>query len=117
MNRHGSAPRPGTGRVWTPLLLATFLIVPAPATAQEAEQERAPDIELRVDGLACPFCAQGLEKKLMSLEGTERVTVLLDDSLVRVWTLPGSYVEDDPIEKAVKDAGFLLREIRRRPPS
>lgn len=30
--------------------------------------------QLQVDGLACPFCAYGIEKKLSRLEGIEQVT-------------------------------------------
>ncbi len=34
-----------------------------------------PAYKLRVDGLACPFCAYGIEKQLSKLEGVERIDV------------------------------------------
>ena len=33
---------------------------------------------LRVDGLACPFCAYGVEKKLSSVKGVEKLTLDID---------------------------------------
>ncbi|MGN2393298.1 heavy-metal-associated domain-containing protein, partial [Pelomicrobium sp. G1] len=34
-----------------------------------------PSYWLQVDGLACPFCAYGIEKKLRALDGVDKVKV------------------------------------------
>ncbi|HKJ69710.1 MAG TPA: hypothetical protein VKA68_17270, partial [bacterium] len=38
-----------------------------------------PDITIQVKGLACPFCAYGLEKKLGKLNGVKQVYIGLDE--------------------------------------
>ncbi|MDQ3269572.1 MAG: heavy-metal-associated domain-containing protein [Pseudomonadota bacterium] len=35
---------------------------------------------LRVDGLACPFCAYGIEKQLSKLDGVARVETDIGDA-------------------------------------
>lgn len=40
--------------------------------------------EMRVDGLACPFCAYGIEKKLKAIDGVSDIKVDLDKGLVSV---------------------------------
>lgn len=92
-----------------------------PLSAQEGAQraaaaevgQPAPDIVLGVDGLACPFCAYGLEKKLKKLDGVEKVEVLLDDGEVHIFVKEGRHVTDAQLRAAVKDAGFSVREIKR----
>lgn len=40
--------------------------------------------EMRVDGLACPFCAYGIEKKLKAMKGSSKIDVDLDKGIVHV---------------------------------
>ncbi len=44
----------------------------------------APTYRLRVDGLACPFCAYGIEKKLKALDGVVRLETNIKDGTVLV---------------------------------
>ena len=80
---------------------------------------RVQSVSLQVDGLACPFCAYGLEKKLKKVEGVEKLTIDLESGRVRL-TLKGDVKlggEEGPglvslARKAVKDGGFTVREVR-----
>lgn len=85
-----------------PLLLA-FIASPA-----WTEIER---VEMRVDGLACPFCAYGLEKKLKDVPGVSEVEIRVDEGLVRLKAKEGESIDVDRLKPAVKDAGFTPREI------
>ena len=61
------------------LLLAVslgILLHAAPANAALVSAE------LRVHGLSCPFCAFGIEKKLLDVDGGEDVGVFLDDGRI-----------------------------------
>ncbi len=78
-----------------------------PETAAEVE-----GIELRVDGLTCPFCSLGLEKKLKRVDGVEGVQVHMKRGITEVASNPEKAPSLTAIRKAVKDAGFALREIR-----
>ncbi len=68
-------------------------------------------VEIRVDGLACPFCAYGLEKKLKKIEGVEKVQINVQDGIATLRSRKGKSVEVENLESVVKDAGFTPREI------
>ena len=55
------------------------------------------EYRMRVDGLACPYCAYGIEKKLKAIDGVQKIDVNLDDGLVIV------------------DAGFTFRSMTEKP--
>jgi len=64
---------------------------------------------LKVDGLACPFCAYGIEKQLTSVEGVQDVVVDLSAGAVQVTMKDGSTLNEATAKQAVKDAGFTLK--------
>jgi len=70
--------------------------------------------QLRVDGLACPFCAYGIEKKLGALAGVERVDTNIKDGVVIVTMHDGTTLDETTAKKAVKEAGVSLRKLGRR---
>lgn len=70
-----------------------------------------PSYKLRVDGLACPFCAYGIEKKLGALEGVVRVETNIKDGVVIVTMKDGVTLDEATAKKAVKEAGFSLRKL------
>ena len=74
----------------------------------------APQVyELTVDGLACPFCAYGIEKQLSALAGVESIEVHIDEGLVAVTMAEGATLDRADIEQAVMDAGFTLRKVEQ----
>jgi len=64
---------------------------------------------LEVDGLACPFCAYGIEKKLSAIDGVEKIDVDIKSGQVVVTLADGASLSEDRARRAVKDAGFTLR--------
>lgn len=68
---------------------------------------------LRVDGLACPFCAYGVEKKLTGVEGVEKLDFDIDGGLVTVTMARGAALDEAVARKAVSEAGFTLRGFER----
>ncbi len=69
--------------------------------------------EMRVDGLACPFCAYGIEKKLKAIEGTDKITVDLDKGLVTVNVAEGVELTDEQMKKLFNDSGFTYRSMKK----
>ncbi len=65
----------------------------------------------RVDGLACPFCAYGLEKKLKKLEGLKDIKILINEGKVTLSFKEGASINREDIEKAVEEGGFTPRSI------
>ncbi len=68
---------------------------------------------LYVDGLACPYCAYGVEKQVGSLEGVESVDIRINDGVVAVTMAPGARLTEEQARQAVADAGFSLRKFER----
>ena len=67
--------------------------------------------KLYVDGLACPFCAYGVEKQVSGLKNVESLDILIDEGIVTVTMAPGTRLDEAKAKKAVSDAGFTLRKF------
>ena len=91
--------------VLTISLVLAMLIIPLTALAETAY------VFVRVDGLSCPFCAYGLEKKIMKMEGVESMEIDLEGSKIEIRFIDEDYVRIEEIRKAVKDAGFTPKSI------
>ena len=80
-----------------------------PMQAQDTVQN--PDAEVYVDGLACPFCAYGLEKKLKTLDAIRAMEVQIEEGRVLLAFKEGKTLTEDEIQQAVEKAGFTARKI------
>jgi len=80
------------------------------AVAQQQEIKN-PDIRVGVDGLACPFCAYGIEKKLKKIDAIDKLYVNLEDGTVDLALKSEMTLSEGKIKKAVKEAGFEVRSI------
>lgn len=67
--------------------------------------------EMRVDGLACPYCAYGIEKKLNAIDGVQDIDVDLNAGIVKVDVSDGVELTEPAMKKLFNDAGFTLRSI------
>ena len=85
-------------------LLATTLFV-APAWAQVESATVA------VDGMACPFCAYGVEKRLKKVRGVKSVRVNLRDNEATLLAKDGESIVVGEIPQAIKKAGFTSGAI------
>jgi mercuric ion binding protein len=70
---------------------------------------------MRVDGLACPYCAYGIEKKLKEIEGVEKIDVDLDKGLVTVNVRENVELTEPQMTQLFKDAGFTYRSMTKQP--
>jgi len=68
---------------------------------------------LGVDGLGCPFCAYGVEKKLSTINGVENVETDIESGQITVTLTEGKALSEEAAREAVKDAGFSLRSFTR----
>jgi mercuric ion binding protein len=68
---------------------------------------------LQVDGLACPFCAYGIEKKLTALEGVDKVETHIREGAVIVTMADGAALDEATAKRAVEAAGFTLNGFER----
>ncbi len=102
---------------------AMFAVATPAAVAQESRSETGPaakaeelaeaNVLLRVDGMSCPFCAYGLEKRLREIPAIDELVIRVSDGLVQIRLVSGAELTDEELNEAVKRAGFSLREIQR----
>ncbi len=96
----------GRIRVWiTGAAAALFLVLLFAGTA------RASQFTLRVDGLACPFCAYGVEKKLLTVPGVAGIDVLINEGKIILKFSEGADLDVAALNAAVDKAGFTLRGL------
>ncbi len=68
---------------------------------------------IRVDGLACPFCAYGIEKKFKKMDGISNIKIDLDKGLVSVDAKESVELKDDQMKKLFNDSGFTFRSMKK----
>ncbi len=71
--------------------------------------------DLRVDGLACPFCAYGIEKEFTRTEGVESVDIDIKNGLVIVKTREGKSFGEDQLKSIINDTGFTMKSMSEKP--
>ena len=98
-------------RFWHGLFVALLagLLLTAPAHAQQAN----PVYTLQADGLACPFCAYGIEKQLSAIEGVVAVETEIKTGTVTITMQDGITLDEEVANKAVEKAGFTMREFKQ----
>jgi copper chaperone len=69
---------------------------------------------MRIDGLACPYCAYGIEKKLKAVDGVEKIDVDLNKGLVTVNVADGVELSDEQMTRLINDAGFTFRSMTKQ---
>ncbi len=91
------------------ILTALALALASTLAAAQANQS----ITMKVDGLVCAFCAQGIEKKLKGFAATDGVYVNLEHGLVAMGLKPAQDVPDAELTSTLTDAGYTVKAISR----
>jgi len=63
---------------------------------------------IRVDGLACPYCAYGIEKKLNNINGIKFMDMDLENGIVTV-KAKDVKLENEQLKQLFQDSGFTYR--------
>ena len=90
------------------VIATTGLMIAVMSTAHAAEK-----IEVKVKGMVCSFCAQGIKKKFASNDAVSKVEVNLDDKWVKLELAENKTLSDNQIKAAIKDAGYDVVSIDR----
>ena len=92
--------------LWSILALTTINTISAQDNNEKAY------VKIQVDGLACPFCAYGLEKKLKKIKGSTDIKIDIQKGYVFFRIPKENKPSEDKLRELVKDAGFTAREIK-----
>lgn len=68
-------------------------------------------VKIYVNGLACPFCAYGLEKKLKKIDGSNDLHIYINEGFVTFNVVNSKKPDKDYLNKIVEEAGFETKKI------
>ncbi len=68
-------------------------------------------VSVQVDGLSCPFCAYGLEKKLRNLDNVASLEIQVSEGRAVLTPEPSTSLDLAAIEQGVRDGGFTPRDL------
>ncbi|VAX10003.1 hypothetical protein MNBD_GAMMA25-214 [hydrothermal vent metagenome] len=92
------------------MLAFAFTLSLIPVTQLQAETL---EYAIRVDGLTCPFCAYGIEKKLNKIEGVTFKNMDLDKGVVTVEAIDVT-LSDAQLKQLFQDAGFTYKSKQEK---
>ena len=69
--------------------------------------------QLQVDGLACPFCAYGIEKQMNRTAGLESIDIDINAGTVTATMAEGATITEAQAAQIVEDAGFTLKSFQQ----
>lgn len=75
---------------------------------------QAKDISVKVSGMVCAMCAQGIQKKFKKLTEVKNIKVDLDTKVVSIQTKDEKDINDDVIKKLIIEAGYNVTSIERK---
>lgn len=64
-----------------------------------------------MDGLSCPFCAYGLEKRIQEIPTVKQSIIDLKEGTAQLIPNEGQHIDIDEVKAAVKAGGFTPREV------
>ncbi len=83
-----------------------FLSLTHDVVAQPEQPLGMLKVSVQVDGLSCPFCAYGLEKKLKKVGNVASLEILVSEGRAVLSPEPGMSLDLEAVEQAVRDGGF-----------
>jgi copper chaperone CopZ len=83
------------------IVLTVFMVVPALQAQKSYDQ-----FEVQVDGLGCPFCAYGLEKKFKEFKGIKKVKIDIETGDFSFAYPTEKALTIEAVEKQVVKAGY-----------
>ncbi len=91
------------------LLIPVLLTILGVVTLAHA---RVSQVSVAVDGMSCPFCAFGVEKKLKKVDGVDSVAVDLKSGKATLTATEGNTIQVNQVPGAIKKSGFTPGKIR-----
>lgn len=74
----------------------------------------AGEVNVKVSGMVCSMCAQGIQKKFSGETSIKTLNVNMDEKLVTIHTHEGKDIADETIKKLITEAGYNVANITRK---
>ncbi len=91
------------------VFIGVLLVVTSEVSAVDSKYE------IRADGLACSYCAYGIEKKFMAIKGVKHVDIKLKQGTVLVTADDKLTFEEQQLKTLFNDSGFTYRTMKKIP--
>lgn len=72
------------------------------------------EITVKVSGMVCSMCAQGIQKKFSSIPAVKDLKVDLDSKIVSINLKDGQDVPNTKIKELITEAGYNVASIERK---
>ena len=74
----------------------------------------AKDINIKVNGMVCSLCGQGIKKKFSQVKEVKSIQVDMDNKLVQLTTEGDADLADEQIKTIITESGYLVASIERK---
>lgn len=74
----------------------------------------AEEINVKVNGMVCSMCAQGIQKKFKTLPEVKSLDVDMDKKVVKIISQDNTKLSDETITNLIKEAGYHVERIERK---
>ncbi|MCR4319039.1 MAG: heavy-metal-associated domain-containing protein [Candidatus Brocadiaceae bacterium] len=98
--------RKGLSLIQIAFVAITVFLTPSLAQAQIYS------LSVVVEGMSCPFCVYGVEKRLTTVEGVKSVTISMNDGVATLIAKEERSVNINQVTPAVRDSGFTPGMIK-----
>lgn len=71
------------------------------------------EIKIKVSGMVCSMCAQGVQKKFSHFKAIKNIDVDMDNKVVLLKIQDGQILSDEVIRKVISEAGYNVAKIER----
>jgi copper chaperone CopZ len=72
------------------------------------------EISVKVSGMVCSMCAQGIQKKFSKISEVKEIKVDLDSKIVTITTKDDLDIQDSKIKELITEAGYNVASIERK---
>jgi copper chaperone CopZ len=74
----------------------------------------AGEVRVKIKGMVCSLCAQGIQKKISPLPEVKELSVKMDEKLVIILERDGKSISDEVIKNLISEAGYYVADIERK---
>lgn len=87
------------------IIISTLLLTLSVQTT-EAQSNTLDHFTVKVDGLGCPYCAFGLEKKFKELKGIKNQKIQMETGILTFEFPADKSLSIEKVQKQVNEAGY-----------
>ena len=74
----------------------------------------AAQVKIKVSGMVCSMCAQGIQKKFSKDPAVKELKVNMDEKIVTLEIHEGKEISDGTIKNLITEAGYNVAGIERK---